>query len=48
MRVLADAFLLLGFLLIVVGVGLLSLPAALIVAGTLLFLAGGRAASQRD
>jgi hypothetical protein len=39
----ADAFLILGFLLVVIGVGLLSVPVALIVAGTLLFLAGGQA-----
>ena len=43
----ADAFLILGFLLIVVGVGLFSVPAALIVAGVVLFLAGGQAYMAR-
>ena len=44
----ADAFLILGFILIVVGVGLVSIPAALIVAGTLLFLAGGQAHGRAE
>jgi hypothetical protein len=41
----ADLFLLLGFLLLVLGVGLLSVPAACIVAGFILMLAGASAYS---
>lgn len=37
----ADACLLVGFALAVGGIGLLSIPAALIAAGVVLFLAGG-------
>jgi len=37
----ADAFLILGFGLVVVGVGLASIPAALCLAGVVLFVAGG-------
>lgn len=37
----STAFLIVGFLLLVVGVGLWSLPAAFTVAGLLLFIAGG-------
>lgn len=43
----ADAFLVLGFGLIVVGVALLSVPAACIVAGTILLLAGAAGYRQR-
>ena len=45
---LADLFLILGFLLIVVGVGWYSWPVAAIVAGVILFLAGGQAYGRRD
>jgi hypothetical protein len=37
----ADACLLAGFLLIVIGVGLWSIAAACLTAGVILFLAGG-------
>ena len=38
-----------GFILLVLGVGLFSVPAALIVAGLVLFLSGGAAyAARRD
>lgn len=37
----ADACLLVGFALAVAGIAMLSIPAALMVAGTVLFLAGG-------
>lgn len=40
MRV-ADAFLILGFVLVIAGVALWSVPAALCVAGVVLFVAGG-------
>lgn len=39
----ADVFIVLGFCLLVVGVALWSIPAACIVAGLLLLLAGGSA-----
>lgn len=44
---LATTFLLLGFLLTVVGVACWSIPAACIVAGVVLFVAGGMDQAQR-
>lgn len=43
----ADVLLIVGFLLVVAGVGLWSIPAALCVAGVVLFVAGGLM-SQRE
>jgi len=37
----ATAFLIIGFLLVIVGIGLWSIPAALVVAGVVLFISGG-------
>jgi len=44
---LADAFLIVGFGLVVAGVALWSIPAALIVAGVVLFLSGGAMKASR-
>lgn len=41
-----QAFMVLGFLLTVVGVGLWSVPAACIVAGVVLFVSGGKASTR--
>jgi len=43
----AEAFLIGGFLLAVIGVGLWSVPAACIVAGVVMFIAGGREMARR-
>lgn len=44
----AHGFMISGFVLVVVGIGLWSVPAACIVSGALLFTSGGLAAARKQ
>ena len=41
-----QAFMVSGFVLVVIGVGLWSIPAACVVAGVVLFVSGGKASRR--